>query len=238
MLFQNVLGAWPITEDRLAGYVEKALREAKLRTTWAEPDEDWEGRVQRFAAGLLTHEAFLQDLRPFAEEVARAGERIALGMTLLKLTVPGTTDVYGGDELWALSLVDPDNRRPVDWAARREALDALRGGAAPTRETVKLFLLWKGLDLRARRADAFAGAYAALDAGEGVCAFLRGEGEVLAVVPVRPGAAEGSAVVAGMPAGRWRDVLTGEERTVGESDAVPVRELVARFGVGLLERVG
>jgi len=238
MLFQNLLGAWPISEERLRGFVEKALREAKVHTTWASPDEAWEGRVQSFAAALLSHRPFLDDFVPFAEEVARLGERIALGMTLLKLCVPGTTDVYGGDELWALSLVDPDNRRPVDWAARRSALDALRGGASPTRETAKLFLLWRGLDLRARRASAFAGAYAPLDAGEGVCAFLRGSGEVLAVVPVRPGAAEGSASVAGVPAARWVDVLTGEERDVGEGEALRVRELVERYGVGLFERLG
>ena len=237
MLLQNLLGAWPIDQERLRGFVEKALREAKVHTTWAEPDEDWEGRVQRFAARLLEHGPFLEDFVPFAEELAREGERVALGMTLLKLCAPGTTDVYGGDELWFLGLVDPDNRRPVDWEARREALAALRGGAQPTRATVKLYLLWRGLDLRARREEVFAGAYAPLDAGDGVCAFLRGEGEVLAVVPVRPGSAAGDAAVAGVPVGRWRDVLTGEEHAL-DGAPVAVAGLVERFGVGLLERVG
>jgi (1->4)-alpha-D-glucan 1-alpha-D-glucosylmutase len=237
MLLQNLLGAWPLDEGRLRGFVEKALREAKVHTTWAEPDEGWEGRVQRFAAALLEHRPFLEDFVPFAKEVAREGERVALGMTLLKLCVPGTTDVYGGDELWFLGLVDPDNRRPVDWDARRDALAALRAGAEPTRETQKLYLLWRGLELRARREAAFAGPYAPLEAGDGICAFLRGEGEVLAVVPVRPGAATGGAAVEGVPAGRWRDVLGGEERGL-DGAPVGVAGLVERFGVGLLERLG
>jgi (1->4)-alpha-D-glucan 1-alpha-D-glucosylmutase len=119
-------------------------------------------------------------------------------------------DVYQGDELWALSLVDPDNRRPVDWAARRAALDALRGGQPPTRETAKLHLVWRVLDLRRRRPEAFAGAYTPVPAGDDVCAFLRGD-DVLVAVALRerwrapawslPTAADGT----------WRDVLSGAE---------------------------
>ena len=97
--------------------------------------------------------------------------------------MPGVPDVYQGDELIDLSLVDPDNRRPVDWEARRAALDALRDGVEPTRETMKLHLIWRALELRARRPEAFAGAYTPLDAGPDALAFTRGEdGEVLVVV--------------------------------------------------------
>jgi len=172
---------------------------------------------------------FLDDFAPFAARVAEAGRRSALGQLLLKLTSPGVADIYQGDELEALSLVDPDNRRPVDWAARRVALDVLRGGAAPTDDTMKLFLIWRALDLRARRPEAFAGTYDPVDAGPGVCAYLRG-GEVLAVVLVRPA---GTAVLRGV-AGRWRDVLTGEDRDLG--DAAAVAELVDANGLALLER--
>jgi (1->4)-alpha-D-glucan 1-alpha-D-glucosylmutase len=114
-------------------------------------------------------------------------------------------DVYQGDELWSLSLVDPDNRRPVDWDARRHALAELQAGTAPTRDTAKLFLIWKTLALRARRPEAFAGAYEPLEA-EDVCAFTRG-GEVLVAVPVRPGARfeppEGWRKVLGADLGVW-----------------------------------
>ncbi|MEA2148728.1 MAG: (1-_4)-alpha-D-glucan 1-alpha-D-glucosylmutase, partial [Solirubrobacteraceae bacterium] len=119
LVFQTLAAVWPIARDRLEGYLEKALREAKRNTNWVEQDHDWEARVQRFAAALSEHRPFLDDFEPFVAEVAAAGERSALGQLLLKLTVPGVPDVYQGDELIDLSLVDPDNRRPVDWDARR-----------------------------------------------------------------------------------------------------------------------
>jgi (1->4)-alpha-D-glucan 1-alpha-D-glucosylmutase len=205
MLLQNLLAAWPISAERLEAYVEKSLREAKVHTTWAEPDEAYEAAVKRYATGLLTHEAFRASFEPFLERLVPIAERHALGQLLLKLTVPGLPDVYGGDELWFLALVDPDNRRPVDWAARRQALDALRGGAAPARETVKLWLIWRALALRARRPEAFAGAYTPLDAPPGTVAFLRGDGEVLVAVRVR----EDAEPFAVPEPERWRDVLEG-----------------------------
>ena len=204
MLLQSLLAAWPISAGRVEGFVEKSLREAKVHSTWAQPDEAYEQAVRRYATGLLSHEPFLRDFEPFVERVARVAERHALGQALLKLTVPGVPDVYGGDELWFLALVDPDNRRPVDWAARRRALEELRAGAAPTRETVKLWLIWRALDLRARRPKAFAGAYAPVEAGEGTVAFERGDGEVLVAVRVRE-----DAPAFAPPDGDWRDVLEG-----------------------------
>jgi (1->4)-alpha-D-glucan 1-alpha-D-glucosylmutase len=231
LIYQTLVGAWPIERDRLEAYLEKALREAKRNTSWVEQDHDWEARVQRFAVALLDHTPFLAAFEPFAARVAEEGRRSALGQLLLKLTAPGVADIYQGDELEALNLVDPDNRRPVDWDRRRAALDALRGGAAPTADTMKLFLVWKALDLRARREAAFAGSYEPFDAGPEVCAYGRG-GEVLVVVPVRPGAA-GGATLRGA-GGRWRDVLGGEGREVADDAAVA--DLVGGFGLALLER--
>jgi (1->4)-alpha-D-glucan 1-alpha-D-glucosylmutase len=106
----------------------------------------------------------------------------------------------------------------------------LRSGDAPTRETRKLFVIWKALGLRNRRPEALAGSYEPVEAGPGVCAYVRG-GEVVAIVPVRDW---GSAVLDGPP-GRWRDVLTGAERSM--SGGASVAELVAEHGVGLFERV-
>ena len=210
MLLQNVVAAWPVSAQRLEGFVQKSLREAKVHTTWAEPDEAYERAVRRYATGLLTHDSFVADLEAFLARLLPVAERHALGQLLLKLTVPGLPDVYGGDDLWFLALVDPDNRRPVDWTARREALDALRGGAAPTRETVKLWLIWRALDLRARRPEAFDGAYTPLEAGDGIVAFLRGDGAVLVAVRVRENAAPFTP-----PEGRWRDVLVGAPADYG-----------------------
>ena len=132
---------------------------------------------------------------------ARAGRRTQAGacQLLLKLTSPGVPDIYRGDELEDLSLVDPDNRRPVDWAARSAALRGLQAGDDPDEATAKLYVIWRTLAVRREHPDAFAGAYDPVDAGPGVCAFVRG-GAVLVAAAVRPDAG------VALPAG-WRDVL-------------------------------
>jgi (1->4)-alpha-D-glucan 1-alpha-D-glucosylmutase len=207
-LYQTLVGAWPIEAERLEGYVEKALREAKRNTSWIEPDEEWEESVKAFARGLYRHQPFLEDFDPFAARVAAAGDRAALGQLALKLTAPGVPDVYNGDELPYRALVDPDNRRPVDWERRRELLARVRAGAEPDDETRKLWVTHRLLDLRARRPRAFAGGYEPLDAGPGVCSYERG-GEVRVAVSVREGAALGPA-----PNG-WDPVLPGLDETHG-----------------------
>jgi (1->4)-alpha-D-glucan 1-alpha-D-glucosylmutase len=219
LIYQTLIGVWPVSAERLEAYLEKAMREAKRNTTWAEPDLAWEGAVKRFAAGLLEHAAFLEDFEPFCERVALAGERAALGQLLLKLTSPGVPDIYQGDELWRLSMVDPDNRRPVDWAARRELLDGLLSGsaAALTRETSKLGLIVRALDLRRRRPEVFAArSYVPLDAGSDVCAFMRGD-DVLVAVVVRERGDARAAVRLGP--GDWHDVL-GDRDVPGGTAAV------------------
>ncbi len=157
-----------------------------MTTDWIDPDEDHERAVRRFIARLYRSEAFLADLEAFVAEVAPRGEEAALGQTLLKLTAPGVPDLYQGDELWCLSLVDPDNRRPVDWDRRRRLLDGLLAGEPPRRETAKLFLIHRALALRARRPEAFAGSYRPLDAGAGAFAYARGDA-VIAAMPIRAG---------------------------------------------------
>jgi (1->4)-alpha-D-glucan 1-alpha-D-glucosylmutase len=217
-IFQTLLGVWPISQERLAAYLEKAMREAKQHTTWVEPDEAHEAAVQAFARALLTHRDFLRDFEPFQREVAQAGDRAALGQLLLKLTVPGIPDIYQGDELLCLSLVDPDNRRPVDWEARRAAL------ADPP---PKLRLIRAALALRARLPEAFAGAYAPLEAGEAACAFVRGDA-VVACAWLR---GDGSDAVA-LPDGEWRDAL--DSRVL--SGRVSVADLCGPDGIALLSR--
>jgi len=220
LVHQTLVGAWPISEERLDAYFEKALREAKVHTNWIEQDHAYEARVQAYARAAAPSAA------PFAERVAELGERVALGQVLLMLAAPGIPAIYQGDELWSLSLVDPDNRRPVDWRAREEALERLEGGAPPDRTTMKLFLIWRALELRGRRPEAFAGGYEPVDAGADVCAFMRG-GDVIAIVPVRDRATAELRGVGGV----WRDVLTGEELALdGEVS-------LGDFGVGLFERL-
>ena len=220
--------------ERLEGYVEKALREAKRNTNWVDQNHAWEQRVKRFAVALLTHAPFVESFAAVRRRGGGAGERSALGQLLLKLTVPGVPDVYQGDELVDLSLVDPDNRRPVDWDARRTALDALQGGAEPARETMKLHLISRALQLRGRRPKIFGpgGSYSPIEAGPDVVAFSRGaDADVVVVVALRPGAE--SAQVA-LPAGRYRDALDGGRPVV--AGAVAVQSVTEPHGLGLLER--
>jgi (1->4)-alpha-D-glucan 1-alpha-D-glucosylmutase len=195
LVYQTLAAAWPIDRARIDRYLEKALREAKVHTSWLEPNEDWEEAVKAFAHRAAEHVA------PFAERLAALGERIALAQTLLKLTCPGIPDIYQGDELWNLTLVDPDNRDPVDWERRRRLLAELRAGASPTRETAKLFLIWKTLELRRQEREAFAGSYEPVDLGPDACAFTRG-GDVLVVAALRAGPTPR------LPQG-YRDVFAG-----------------------------
>jgi (1->4)-alpha-D-glucan 1-alpha-D-glucosylmutase len=237
-IYQTLVGVWPIDQERLEQFLEKAMREAKRNTTWADPDEAHESRVKAFATALLSHRPFLDDFEPFVARVTEEGRRSALAQTLLKLTVPGVPDIYNGDELESLSLVDPDNRRPVDWDRRRTMLAALReDGAAVDQDdpdAVKLALVARALDLRARREDTFtAGDYRPLEADDGVCAFVRGD-DVLVVVGVR-GWADADLVLPGDLAGSWRSAIGGPDVDLA-GGSVPIASLADARGLALLER--
>ena len=205
--FLQTVVAAPIGEERLRPYVEKALRERKLTSGWISPDEAHERAVQDWVVRVAGRE----DVRAFAERLAPAGGRIALGQKLLQLTAPGVPDVYQGDEDELLALVDPDNRRPVDWTALRT-----------TSPSPKLALTRAALALRSRH-DVVRSSYEPVDAGAHVVAYRRGE-DVLVAVPVRP---EGEGRLLDAP-GRWRDVVSGEEMADRVTVSAP----------RLLERVG
>ena len=202
LIYQTLVGAWPLERERLVAYMVKAMREAKVNTGWVEPNERHERAVLRFCAGPLRVRGVPGRPRGLLEVVVPRGERAALGQTLLKLTSPGVPDIYQGDELWCLSLVDPDNRRPVDWEERRaRSGGAARRRARRRRETAKMFLIQRALDLRARRPEPFAGAYEPLDAGGAAIAYARG-GEVIAATPIRRGGRGGGGADPGGPARR------------------------------------
>lgn len=245
-LLQALVGAWPLPVGRALGYVAKAAREAKTVTSWAEPDEGYEARVESAVRDLLGDSAFGADLANFARPVAARGRLNSLATTLLKITCPGVPDLYQGTELWDDALVDPDNRRPVDFARRAEALARVtEGGLDAAVQGVeeglpKLWVTLKGLQLRAERRDCFGEGsdYEPIECrgrwGDRVVAFTRSE-EVAVVVPrlsVGPDGewGETSAV---LPAGRWLNVLTGENVTGAETR---VGELWSRFPVALLAR--
>jgi (1->4)-alpha-D-glucan 1-alpha-D-glucosylmutase len=188
LYYQTLIGAWPMGDGlpdpsfqaRMARYMEKAIKEAKLHTSWINPEQAYDAAVQRFVERTLDgahSRAFLESARAFKRHIERTGQHNALGQVVLKLASPGVADFYQGGELWDLSLVDPDNRRPVDLAARLALLDRLDRQARrdPVRlcrslarhmtdGRVKLYLTAQGLRLRRRRAGLFRqGDYRPLD---------------------------------------------------------------------------
>jgi (1->4)-alpha-D-glucan 1-alpha-D-glucosylmutase len=190
LLYQTLVGAWPIARERIDAYMEKALREAKRNTNWLEPNEPHERRVREFCRRLYDDDRWRSEFEPFARRVADLGRRISLGMTLLKLTSPGVPDIYQGDEAELLALVDPDNRRPVDW----DGLQASLG----RRDEPKQELVRRVLAVRDEL-----GGYMPIEAGPDVVAFQRGP-DWLVVVPVRPLAGKSHPRAEG-----WRDLLDG-----------------------------
>jgi (1->4)-alpha-D-glucan 1-alpha-D-glucosylmutase len=202
-IFQTLAGTWPIESERFTEYMRKALREAKRNTSWISPDEEWEEAVLRFCRVIHTEPTFLTEFSPIVARLTELGRRGALGQLALKLTAPGIPDIYQGDELWYRALVDPDNRRPVDFGRRAQLLRARDFTTEP-----KLQLVCELLGLRRRVPDAFTGSYEPVASDEDTVAFVRG-GEVFVSVELRPGAA-----AAPPPKGAWRAVVRDEAHGV------------------------
>ena len=255
LMYQTLVGAWPIGMDRLGPYLVKGLREAKLRTSWTNADKAYEAAVLAFAEGLLGDASFTASLDAFVRQLLRPGRINSLAQLLLKLTSPGVPDIYQGAEIWDLSLVDPDNRRPVDFGLRRRLLAELTGKRVPAPETLarrlddptepgspKLAVLRAALGVRARLPAAFGpeATYVPLaasgPAAEHVVAYVR-TGTVAVVVPrltLRLGGAWAGTRL-GLPAGRWRDEITGVVHSGGRTQPA-VEHLLATFPVALLVR--
>jgi (1->4)-alpha-D-glucan 1-alpha-D-glucosylmutase len=235
-LWQNIFGVWPADgsvddtlRQRLHAYAEKAIREANLHTSWNDPNTKFETAIHTWIDALIDGPV-ATELTALVAKLDPHAHSDALGQKLFALTVPGVPDVYQGTELWEDSLVDPDNRRAVDYEARRAALTEL---AHP-----KLRVVQAALHLRRRRPDTFlAGGYAPVFA-DGVAAghvisFRRGD-DVLVASPrwttrLENGWGDTTLTV---PAGVWTDLLTGAEYT----GTVPIGDLFGDLPVALLER--
>ncbi len=248
LLYQSLVGAWPLDADRAGRFMEKAAKEAKVHTSWVDPVPDYDEALQAFVRAMLDDAGFVVDLEGFLAEhrLVERGRATSLAQTALLLTCPGVPDLYQGTELWDHSLVDPDNRRPVDYALRRRLLDEL--GAAPPERALaqadaggpKLWLIRHVLADRRRRPAAYGpgAAYEPLATTgarrDHAVAFTRG-GELAVVVPrLVAGLGEGWAgSCVALPPGPWRSVLDGSSVAGGE---VALAELLARFPVAVLGR--
>ena len=243
-LFQTLLGAWPLDLERLKAYMQKAMREAKMRTSWVANNLEYEDALNGYMEALLADQAFVSDLEAYLSGILFAGRVNSLAQTLVKQTAPGVPDLYQGGELWDLSLVDPDNRRPVDYALRSRLLDELHGmNAAEILGRMedglpKLWMINQALSLRNQHPEWFGAeaAYKPVPAkgadAERVLAYLRGD-SVLTVAPRwnQRGPIRDTTIL--LPQGRWRNCLTGEEHAGEQQD---VANILQSFPVALLVR--
>ncbi|NYF79404.1 malto-oligosyltrehalose synthase [Granulicella arctica] len=248
--YQTLIGAWPLTLERAKAYMLKAAREAKQQTTWVANNKEFEDALNQFIEATFASPAFIEKVEQFVERVKGAGRVNSLVQTLLKYTSPGVPDLYQGSELWDLSLVDPDNRRPVDYELRRRLLKEIH--ALPVAEAAatsmrrmddglpKLWTIHRALQLRREHPEWFGveASYTPLEvdgkSAQHVVAYLRGE-SVVTVVPrltlTLGGAWQKTMVL--LPEGRWINRLTS---AVLEGGRVAVETLLKEFPVALLTR--
>jgi (1->4)-alpha-D-glucan 1-alpha-D-glucosylmutase len=269
LFYQMLVGAWPphldpadteaigALAERIEAAMIKSVREGKEQSSWSYPNEDYEAGLRRFVRSVLDStrpNPFLADLAGFAAMLARPAAIASLAQLVLKLTVPGVPDIYQGAELWDFSLVDPDNRRPVDFALRRALLDEIAGATVGDlaghwqdgRE--KMFVAARLLALRREHPELFAaGDYQPLNIGEGrnsdrLCAFARRYGEIALVAAVPRlvyglyrdgGPADWDATDIALPSsGPWRNVFTSDD-LVGR-ERVGASDLFREFPVAVL----
>lgn len=265
LLYQTLVGTWTASgsteeyRDRIAEYMLKAIKEAKQRTSWTEPNDHYEKATVDFVQRVLApaNAEFLGDFVEFQRKISFFGVFNSLSQTLLKLTSPGVPDIYQGCELWDLSLVDPDNRRPVDFALRRELLEhvrdeeSLRESWPESHGALKLFLIERVLKFRNAHRELFdAGDYLPLETGsDHLCAFARKHGEktcitiatrlICTLVRGREMPPIGRKVWPSerintdhIAATKWRNVITGEEFMA--DGAISIAEALKSFPVALL----
>jgi (1->4)-alpha-D-glucan 1-alpha-D-glucosylmutase len=275
LLYQTLVGAWPLEIDapdhpglaefaeRIVAYMVKASREAKVRTSWTAPDQDYEASVERFVRRILDPQegrAFLTDLLAFQPQIALIGALNGLAQTLLQLTAPGVPDTYQGCELWDLSLVDPDNRRPVDFERRRTYLEQRadpRELLATWRDgRIKQHVIASTLALRRRHPDLFeTGPYEPIEAegalADRVVAFARRTEQAMIIVvvprliaalladrdqPFPAPSAWGDTRFALPPAAAGRDFLNHltAQRVPSSSGTLAIADVLADLPVALL----
>jgi (1->4)-alpha-D-glucan 1-alpha-D-glucosylmutase len=248
MLYQTLIGAWPIGVERAQAYMLKATREAKQKTSWTANNAEFEDALKQFIEAILRNTIFVADLETFVESVKVAGRVNSLAQTLMKHTAPGVPDLYQGAELWDLSLVDPDNRRAVDYRLRAKLLREIKSltiaeGAVEAMRRAdeglpKLWTIHQALRLRRERPESFGAdaAYTSLNVlgakAQHAIAYLRGDC-VATVVPrltaLLAGDWQKTAVL--LPEGRWTNRLTGASMDGGR---VAMEELLRDFPVALL----
>ncbi len=241
VLYQTLVSAWPISLERFLAYLDKASCEAKQHTDWNHRNPQYDEALKNFATKVLEDRNFITDVEAFIASLTEAAQINSLAQTLIKFTAPGVPDIYQGNEIWDFSLVDPDNRRPVDFERRKRLLAEVKELSAVDawkRRDVglpKLWIIQKTLEFRAGHQELFNGNYEPVfprgNNADHVIAFVRGGG-VMTVVPRFMQSRPGELPQLLLPRGRWRNEFTGET-FIGE---IATGEVFAKFPVALLVR--
>jgi (1->4)-alpha-D-glucan 1-alpha-D-glucosylmutase len=244
LLYQTMVGAWPISLDRLSAYMRKAVREAKEQTSWLEPNTAFEAALDTFIRALIEDREFVADLEGFIAPLVTPARWSSIALNLLKLTAPGIPDIYQGMELWQLTLVDPDNRQLIDYDLRRRLLgelDRLSPEEILARADDGLPKLWtirQSLRARNEHPEEFAaGGYRALwpsgPKAANVVAFQRGSGVIVAVPRLLMTIDAWDETTLDLPEGRWKNRFTGDTAEGGKHE---IGALLKRFPVLLMTR--
>ncbi|EKD83061.1 MAG: hypothetical protein ACD_39C00909G0002 [uncultured bacterium] len=243
LLYQTLIGTWPIDKERIAKYMEKAVREAKVHSNWSEPDQKFEMALLNFIDKLYSNTEFIKYLADFVAELTEPGQVNSLLQLTIKLTAPGFPDIYQGTEIWNNSLTDPDNRRPVDFSHNfamfkqlenkncREIMHELPRGLP------KLFIIKTLLSLRSK-VPAFnePDSYKAIDVlgphNDDLLAYMRGN-SVIVLVPrlllSRKDRWDGTRII--FPEGQWQNVFTGQQISAGSNK---IKDLLRDFPVAVI----
>lgn len=263
--YQTMIGAYPFQDsemeefaNRIEQYAIKSIREAKVHTAWLRPNGAYEEACTKFVQSILRDDRFLAEFIPFQKKIAHYGVFNSLSQTLIKITSPGIPDFYQGTELWDLSLVDPDNRRPVDFIQREAFLDAIQSATAselmpkllekPQDGQIKLFLIVQALKVRNQFKSVFlSGEYIPLEATgkfkDHIVAFARKDGDrmVVTIAPrfftrlIQPDQLpigeiwEDTAIE--LPASGWKDAISETEHA---GSAIALKDVLKNFPVALL----
>jgi (1->4)-alpha-D-glucan 1-alpha-D-glucosylmutase len=244
-LYQTLVGAWPISRERLIEYMRKVVREAKENTSWISPNAAYETALEQFCGSLLADSEFQADLEQVISQMIQTARATSLSLILLKLTAPGIPDIYQGTEIWDLSLVDPDNRRPVDFDSRKRLLADLEhltpeellqrsGDGLP-----KLWIIRQTLRARCSYARDFGaqGNYTPLWASGAkathLVAFQRGESVITIAPRLLSTRGDWDGTLLEIPEGLWKNQFTGDRVRGGK---VEVASIVNRFPVALLTK--
>lgn len=242
LVWQNLVGAWPLSRERAHAYAEKAAREAGTATTWTDPDEAFEAQLHALVDAAFDDITTRSEIDALVTRIAPLGWSNSLTQKLLQLTMPGVPDVYQGTELWDHSLVDPDNRRPVDYALRRRLLARLDGGEVPAVDdtgAAKLLVVSRTLRARRDHPERFTG-YEPVEvtgsAADHLVTYDRGGVVVVgARLPAALARTGWGDTALQLPNGAWVDLLTGA-RVVSDVSGIAADALLSRLPVALLVR--